>query len=59
MEVSNEVIARNLAMMLRRMIWQIEKLPGESSLKTLAGNAKNLLGQYGLQGDIVRDVTQG
>ncbi len=45
----------DLAMMLRRIIWQINKNPLDySGLKVLAGNAGQLLEQYGLQGSVLR-----
>lgn len=51
----DDPIVTNLAMMLRRMVWLVEKDPGESSLKILAGNAKQLLQAYGLEGLPTRD----
>ena len=45
----------NLAVMLRRILWQIKKEPGDSSLKVLAGKASGLLEQLGLQGNPLRD----
>jgi hypothetical protein len=44
----------NLAAMLRRMIWMAEKETGDSSMKALAGTAKQLLASYGLQGSSLR-----
>jgi hypothetical protein len=46
----------NLAMMLRRMIWQIEKMQGDTDLKVLAGKASVLLKRYGLDGSPMRAV---
>lgn len=51
-----DLVSANLAMMLRRMIWQINKLDGDSSLKVLAGKADGLIKQYGLQGSPLRDA---
>ena len=45
----------DLAMMLRRMIWQIERREGDISLKVLAGKARQLLLRYGLYGSPLRD----
>jgi len=47
--------AKDLAIMMRRIIWQINKLVGDSSLNVLAGRAQELLVKYGLVGDILRD----
>lgn len=55
MQVDNGLVAQNLATMLRRMVWQIDKLTGDSSLKVLSGLAKDLLAKYGLRGDLLRD----
>jgi len=44
----------NLAMMLRRMIWQVGKMQGDTDLKVLAGKASDLLKQYGLEGSPLR-----
>lgn len=45
----------NLAAMLRRMVWQIDKTTGDTSLKVLAGKTRELLKQYGLEGSPLRD----
>ena len=44
----------DLAMMLRRMIWQINKMDGDSSLKGLAIGAMQLLKKYQLEGSPLR-----
>ena len=46
--------ARNLAMMLRRFIWQADKSTGDTSFKVLAGKARELVERYGLTGEILR-----
>jgi len=45
----------NLAMMLRRMIWMAEKETGDTSMKVLAGKAKRMLINYGLEGSPLRE----
>jgi hypothetical protein len=52
-EESTSVID-DLAMMLRRMIWMAEKQAGDTSMKALAGNAKQLLAKYNLEGSPLR-----
>lgn len=49
-----QVRERNLAMMLRRMIWMAEKETGDTSMKVLAGKARELLRLYNLEGDFLR-----
>lgn len=44
----------NLATMLRRLIWQINKMDGDLGIKATAGKAKQLLWKYGLQGNLLR-----
>ena len=46
--------ARNLAMMLRRFIWQADKSTGDTSFKVLAGKARELVERYGLTSEILR-----
>lgn len=53
-EIENTII-RNLAMMLRRMIWQARQEAEDTSMKTLAGKAEELLKSYGLKGSLLRD----
>lgn len=57
-EIDQSVLReRDLAMMLRRMIWQADKASaGDTSLKSLAGQAKQLLAKYGLEGSPLRDT---
>lgn len=45
----------DLAVMLRRMIWQARKQNGDTSIKALAGNAHQLLCKYRLEGSPLRD----
>lgn len=52
--VETQRVRDDLAMMLRRMIWQAEKMTGDTSLKMLAGNAKQLLVRHGLEGSPLR-----
>lgn len=54
--MSDEAKVRDLAMMLRRFIWQIERQDGDTSLKVLAGNARELLAKYQLEGNILRGL---
>jgi hypothetical protein len=49
------VIIDNLAMMLRRMIWMASKETGDTSMKVLAGKARELLRSYGLEGSVLRE----
>jgi hypothetical protein len=51
------VIIENLAMMLRRMIWLAEKQTGDNSMTVMAGNAKQLLAKYNLEGSALRAST--
>ena len=48
-------VSLDLAMMIRRICWQINKLEGDSSLKVLSGNAIELLKMHGLQGNLLRE----
>lgn len=52
--IEPNVRIENIAAMLRRMIWMARKETGDTSMKALAGNAQQLLRQYGLQGTPVR-----
>jgi hypothetical protein len=54
-EVDDATIIRNLAAMLRRIIWMAKKEVGDTSMKVLAGKANELLSSYGLQGSVLRD----
>lgn len=45
----------DLSMMLRRMIWCANKETGDTGMKVLAGNAKQLLIKYNLGGSPLRD----
>lgn len=49
----DEIIS-NVATMLRRMICLVERHEGDTSLKVIAGKARQLLAKYGLQGNILR-----
>lgn len=53
-EIAMQERERNLATLLRRFIWQAEKLVGDSSLKTIAGQARGLMERYGIAGDLLR-----
>jgi len=50
-----ERIIDNLAAILRRMIWTAKKETGDTGMKVLAGNANELLKQYGLEGNLLRN----
>jgi hypothetical protein len=45
----------DLSMMLRRMIWMAEREIGDTSMKALTGNARELLTRYGLDRSPLRD----
>lgn len=45
----------DLALMLRRMIWMARREPGDTSIKTLAGQANELLIRHGGDGSPLRD----
>lgn len=45
----------DLVMMLRRMIWMAEKETGDTSMKVLAGVARQLLIRHGFNGSPLRD----
>lgn len=57
--MDDKIIISNLAAMLRRMVWMAEKEAGDSSMKVIAGKAKELLAKYDLQGSALRDAKQG
>ena len=57
--MSDTDIISNLAMMLRRMIWQARKESGDTSMKVLAAKAENFLRSYGLQGCLQRAEGKG
>jgi hypothetical protein len=45
----------DLATMLRRFIWMVNKEVGDSSLKALAGKAQQLLAKHGMEGSPLRE----
>ena len=53
-EQPDSATIENLARMLRRLIWQINKMDGDLGIKATAGKAKQLLWKYGLQGNPLR-----
>lgn len=58
-KMDDKIIISNLATMLRRMIWMAEKEAGDSSMKAVAGKAKELLARYDLQSSVLRDASRG
>ncbi len=56
-DARDAAVIANLSMMLRRMVWQVNRLDGDSTLKVLAGKADGLIKQYGLQGSPLRGDT--
>lgn len=47
-------VIEELAMMLRRMIWLANKKIGDTSMKAVAGSARELLAKYKLEGQPLR-----
>jgi hypothetical protein len=51
-------VEQDLAMMLRRFIWDARKQTGDASAKVLAGKASELLVRLGLEGSPLREDTE-